>query len=128
MPRATPSNLEKIVVRLCQHYGPPAPPITNDPFELILLESVAYLVTDERREEAFNLLRRLAGTTPAEILAASRDDLLRVTKLGGMAAEVRAGRLREIALIVMNEFDGDLRAALQLPLQKAKQALRNFPS
>jgi len=128
MPRATPSNLEKIVVRLCQHYGPPAPPITNDPFELILLESVAYLVTDERREEAFNLLRRLAGTTPPEILAASRDDLLRVTKLGGMAAEVRAGRLREIALIVMNEFDGDLRAALQLPLQKAKQALRKFPS
>src|SRR6476646_5260564 len=128
MPRAPRSNLEKIVAQLARYYGPPAPPITNDPFELILLESVAYLVTDDRREEAFRLLRRLVGTKPLEILAASKGDLLRVTTLGGMAAEMRAGRLREIALITTTEFDGDLRTALKLPLAKAKQALRKFPS
>jgi len=36
--------------------------------------------------------------------------------------------LREIALITINEFGGDLRAALKWPLAKAKQALRKFPS
>jgi len=128
MARAPRSNLEKIVERLASHYGPPAPSITNDPFELILLESVAYLVTDERREEAFKLLRKLVGTKPSEILAASKDDLLRVTNLGGMGAEMRAGRLREIALIATTEFGGDLQTALELPLAKAKQALRKFPS
>src|SRR5215510_11760372 len=128
MPRAVHSNLEKIVERLARHYGPPAPPITNDPFELILLESVAYLASDERREEAFKLLRRLVGTKPPEILAASKDDLLRVAKLGGIAAEIRAPRLREIALIASTEFGGDVRAALKLPIAKAKQALRKFPS
>src|ERR1041385_5643913 len=128
MPRTIRSNLEKVVARLARYYGPPAQPISDDPFELILLESVAYLATDERREAAFKLLRKLVGTKPPEILAASNDDLLRITKLGGIGAEMRAARLREIALIAMTEFGGDLRTALKLTPAKAKQALRKFPS
>ena len=128
MPRPVRSNLEKTIAQFARYYGPPAPPITNDPFELILLESVAYLVTDERREEAFKLLRKLVGTKPPQILGALSDDLLRVTRTGGIGAEMRAGRLREIALIATTEFDGDLRRALKLPLAQAKQALRKFPS
>ena len=121
-------DLQKIVARLAAHYGPPQPPITTDPFELILLENVAYLVSDQRREEAFAILRQCAGTRPYQILAASNDDLLKATGLGGMHPEQRVNRLREIALIAMNEFGGDLNQALNLPLPKAKQALRKFPS
>jgi len=127
MARAGRSNLKKIIERLARYYGPASSRITDDPFELLLLESVAYLVSDERRQQAFNLLRKLAGTKPHEVLAASKEDLLRVTKLGGMAPEQRAARLREIALIATTEFGGDLRNALELPLRKAKQALRKFP-
>lgn len=116
------------VERLKKHYGKPKPPVTTDPFELILLENVAYLVSDERRAEAFTLLVKTVGTKPHNILAASNDALLAVTKLGGMQPEKRAARLREMALIAMNEFDGELRAALQLPLGKAKKALQKFPS
>ncbi len=126
MPTAGP-NLQKIVARLGKHYGNPKPPISTDPFELILLENVAYLVSDERREEAFKTLRKHAGTKPHEILAASHENILRATNLGGMHPEGRVGRLREIALIAMNEFGGDLTQALKLPLPKAKQALRKFP-
>ena len=128
MARTIRSNLEKVVAQLARHYGPPAQPISNDPFELILFESVAYLVNDERREEAFKLLRKLVGTKPPEILAASKNNLLRVTNLGGIGAEMRATRLREIALIATTEFGGDVRTALKLPLAKAKQAFRRFPS
>ena len=128
MARAVRSKLQRLVEKLTRHYGPPAPLITTDPFELILLESVAYLASDERREQAFKLLRKRVGTRPPEILAGSPDDLLEVTKMGGIAAEMRAARLREIALIAMTEFGGDLRNGLKLPLAKAKQALRKFPS
>jgi endonuclease III len=121
-------DLKKIVARLAAHYGKPQPPITTDPFELVLLENVAYLVSDQRREEAFKALRKHAGTRPHEILAASHEQILQATKLGGMHPEQRVTRLREIALITMNEFGGDLRQALKLPLPKAKQALRRFPS
>src|SRR5437899_763614 len=121
-------SLRKVIAQLTSHYGKPRPPVTNDPFELILLENVAYLVSDERREAAFKELRKHAGTKPHEILAASHDDILRATKLGGMHPEQRVSRLKEIALIAMNEFGGDLKQALKLPLAKAKQALRKFPS
>jgi len=127
MPAVAP-DLKKIIGRLTSHYGQPKPPITTDPFELLLLENVGYLVSDERREEAFNLLRKHAGSRPHEILAASPEQILRATKLGGMHSEQRVSRLREIALITMNEFGGGLQPALKLPLPKAKQALRRFPS
>ena len=121
-------DLSKTIAKLEQHYGSPYGPITSDPFELILLENVAYLVSDERREKAFATLRKHAGTKPHEILAASPDDILQATKLGGMHPEKRVNRLREIALIAMNEFDGDFKRVLKMPLAKAKQALRKFPS
>jgi len=121
-------DLQKIVATLAAHYGKPKPPITTDPFELLLFENVAYLVSDERREEAFQVLSKHAGTKPHEILAASNDQIFEATQLGGMHPEQRVSRLREIALIAMNEFSGDLRPALKLPLPKAKQALRKFPS
>jgi endonuclease III len=127
MPAAAP-DLQKLISLLAAHYGKPRSPITADPFELILLENVAYLVSDERREEAFKTLRQHAGMKPYEILSASDESILKATKLGGMHPEQRVNRLREIALIAMNEFDGDLTQAVKLPLPKAKQALRKFSS
>ena len=125
---AARSNLQKIISQLTVRYGKPDSPITTDPFELILLENIAYLVSDERREKAFKTLRKHAGTKPHEILAAAHEDILQATTLGGMHPEQRVSRLKEIALIAMNEFGGDLKQALKLPLPKAKQALQKFPS
>ena len=127
MPAPRP-NLTKVISHLKAHYGKPEPPITTNPFELILLENVAYLVSDDRRAQAFGALRQHAGTKPHEILAASHDNILRATKLGGMHPEQRVSRLKENALIAMNEFGGDLGQVLKLPLPKAKQALRKFTS
>ena len=122
-------SLNQIVSRLLEHYGKPKLPITTDPFELVLLENVAYLVSDERREAAFTALREHCGTKPHEILAAANEQILKATKLGGMHPEQRVHRMKEIALIAMNEFEGDVRQALKLlTLPKAKHALRKFPS
>src|SRR5260370_807891 len=120
-------DLRKVVSQLEAHYGPPQPPLTTDPFELVLLENVGYLVSDKRRAEAFANLRKHTGTRPHHLLSASTDNILKATGLGGMHPEQRVSRLREIALIAINEFGGDLRQALKLPLPKAKTALRKFP-
>lgn len=120
--------LQKVLSQLAKYYGAPKAPISTDPFELLLYENVAYLVSDEQREKAFAVLRQHVGAKPHEILAASHDDILQATKLGGMLPDMRAKRLREIALIAMDEFNGDLGQALKQPLPKAKKALRKFPS
>ena len=121
---SVPPSLNKIVSLLLKHYGKRKAPITTDPFELVLLENVAYLVSDERRAEAFIALREHCGTKPHEILAAANEKILKATKLGGMHPEQRVHRLKEIALIAMNEFEGDVRQALKrLSLPQAKPAL-----
>src|SRR4051812_10165339 len=100
MTRPNP-DLSQLIKRLANHYGEPKRPITTDPFELILLENIAYLVSDERRENAFEALRSSCGLKPHEILTAPDESLLMVAKLGGMQPESRAARLREIALVAM---------------------------
>ena len=120
-------NFKKIIQKLKAHYGAPQPPKTTDPFELVLWENVAYLADDVRRERVFDELRNTVGLRPMDILNASKDELDRETKLGGVSPHQNAARLKECALIALNEFGGDLRTVLRPPFTKAIKALKQFP-
>ena len=119
-------NLREAVKVLREHYGPPAGPPTDDPFELVLWENVAYLAPRARRREAFEQLKSTVGTAPALILAAKQSALERVTARGILKSTF-AAKLRECASIAVNDFGGDLGAAIRRPLDAAKRALRLFP-
>jgi len=123
---STPS-FQKIIAQLEKTYGRPQPPQISDPLEMILFENVAYLVSDELREKAFNALRDQIGLQPNEILSAPSEQFLEVARMGGMRPEDRVHKLEFIAGIVMNEFQGDLRQVLNWPVAKAKKALKKFP-
>ena len=118
----------EMISRLESHYGRPKPPAVAEPLHLILWESIGYLVEDDRREIAFEALRNRVGLKPTDILAAPIEQLFGITKLGGIHPGLRAPRLKEIAYIVLNDFAGDLKNALQLPLPQAIKALKKFPS
>ncbi len=120
--------LRSVVSALRHYYGVPTPPISRDPFQLILWEQVAYLVPDPRRRAAFTALRARVGLTPAALLGASTATLTAITRLGGaIAAPERARRLRQSAELVAGHWRGDLRNALKLPLAEARKALVRFP-
>ena len=121
-------TLAIVIATLRKLYGdPPRPPVT-DPFEQILWENVAYLVDDEKRAEAFALLRKIVGTSPEQILRAKPEKLVAVTRLGGMVPEERANRLRQSAEIAAILLKGKLDAILDESLAKAKKTLRQFPA
>src|SRR5262245_53770734 len=120
-------NLSKIIHKLKRFYGEPAPLKTSDPFELILFENIAYLVDDARRVRALEHLRNTVGMRPAEILNASPAQIDEATKLGGVAHQYRSVRIRECALIALNEFGGDLSSLCKLPRAVAIKALKQFP-
>jgi hypothetical protein len=84
-------------------YGKPKRESLADPFELVLLESVAYLVDEKKRRAAFEELVRRVGGTPKAIRAARPEVLLEIAALGGIHAALRAERLRECAEIVFEE-------------------------
>ena len=120
--------LRSVIATLRRQYGKPAPPVSRDPFRLILWEQVGYLVPDSQRRRAFSALRSEVGLEPAAILAAPRGKLEAITRLGGpIAVRIRASRLRDSAELVLGQWDGDLRAALRLPLPQARRALAQFP-
>jgi endonuclease III len=119
-------SLREAVEVLKEHYGPPAPLPTADPFELVLWENVAYLASPARRREAFEQLKRTVGTSPTAILAARPKTLEQVTSHGILKGTF-AAKLRECARIARDEFAGDLDAVLRAAPGKAKRALRSFP-
>ena len=108
-------------------YGRPDPLPAADPLALVLYENVAYLASDPRRDEAFALLKKRTGLSPERILAAPRAVLLEVARFG-ITPDRTVDKLRDIAAITLEEFQGDLAAVVRRPLPAAKKALKKFPS
>jgi endonuclease III len=121
-------TLSRVLKSLETFYGHPAVPEITDPVELILYENVGYLVDDEKRAAAFAALKKKIGTRPQQILKASDAALLEIARMGGMAPDVRARRIRQIAEIAHWIFKDDLEAMLAKPLPVARKALKKFPS
>ena len=96
-----------LIAILEKHYGRPKPALARGPFELILYENIAYLVSEDRREKAFRELKARIGTRPEDLLVASIEELAKITALGGIFPELRAKRLQESALLVRDDFGGD---------------------
>ncbi len=120
-------TFSKLIDKLQQHYGPPAPPPSTDPLELIIWENIAYLASDKRRAEAFATLKQTIGTRPEQILVAPHSALAAIGK-AGILPDISAEKLVTIAKIAYEEFDSDLRPALKKTFPQAKKALKRFPS
>lgn len=108
-------------------YGPQSPPGVTDPWEQVLLENVAYLVDDERRLRAFELLRARVGTAPSALLASEIGELARVSSLG-IQADAQARKLQAAAREAVARFGGDLSSLASMSLPEARRALRRFPA
>jgi endonuclease-3 len=121
-------NFKKLITRLKRHYGESKLPPARGPFELVMWENACYLLPDERRAEVFEGLRTQVGLKAESILKANGETLLALAKRGGMRPETRVFRWREIACITASQFGGDLDRILQEPYEKAKRALKQFPT
>lgn len=121
------TKLARLLDRLEKFYGKPKPPYPTDPYEMILYINCAYPATEAACAKAFDALKKSVGVRVDDILAATKEKLAEVTKVGGSFPEKRASRLEEIAALVKRDFAGDLRNALKKPLPEARKALKMFP-
>lgn len=113
--------------KLEKFYGPQQPHWPVDPYEFIVWWQCGYPASDAACSKGWNKLQSEVGIAPEELLSATPKKLASALKLGGMVPELRALRLKEIALWVKNEFGGDLRSALTGPLPRARKILKKFP-
>lgn len=124
---ATFSRLDKFYALPALKGKPKAPPPTA-PYEMLLHRNCGYPQSEERCDKGFRALKTEIGLAPQKILDAPDATLREVVRPSVMKPELTAFRLKEIAARVLDEFSGDMRAALKRPLPEARKALKKFPT
>ena len=113
--------------RLEKFYGPQEIAFPVDPYEFLVWWHCGYPASDAACKKGWKNLKQEVGIEPHQLLAANPAKIAAALKAGGMVPELRAQRLKEIAMRVKDEFGGDLRSALAGPLAKVRKTLKSFP-
>jgi endonuclease III len=109
-------------------YGTQQTSWPTDPYLFLVWWHCGYPASDVTCEKGWAALLKSVGTAPEKLLAASPEKLAAALKAGGMVPELRALRLKEIAMRVKDQLGGDLGSALSGPLDQAQRELRKFPN
>lgn len=108
-------------------YGQQEPGWPVDPYEFIVWWHCGYPASDATCAKGWDKLQSEIGIEPHNLLAATPRKLASALKSGGMVPELRALRLKEVAMRVHDKLGGDLRAALTGPLSEVRKTLKSFP-
>jgi endonuclease-3 len=114
--------------RLEQFHGKQEPCWPTDPYEFIVWWHCGYPASDDRCGKGWAALKATAGTGVDALLTASTKTLAASLKAGGMVPELRALRLKEVAMRVRDQLGGDLRSTLIGPMAEARKVLKAFPN
>jgi endonuclease-3 len=117
-----------VLDRLEEFYGRQEPSFPVEPYEFLVWWYCGYPASDAACSKGWRRLTKEVGIEPAKLLRATPSKLAVALKPGGMFPELRAERLKEVAMRVQDEFGGDLRAGLVGPLAQARKKLKTFPS
>ena len=122
------SRLSQILNTLESFYGPQTAQWPTDAYQFLVWWHCGYPQSVERCTRGWESLNEKIGTSPKKLLEAPSSTLARALKSGGMIPELRAGRLKQIAQQVQQQFSGDLSTALKrLPLTQVRALLKKFP-
>ena len=120
-------TIPKLLDKLEKFYGKQEPCWPVDPYEFIVWWHCGYPAGDTTCMKGWDKLNSEIGVEPQNLLEATPRKLASALKAGGIVPELRALRLKEIAMRVDHEFGGDLLAALARPLSEARKTLKKFP-
>jgi endonuclease-3 len=118
----------EILKKLEKHYGSQEPSWPTDPYEFIVWWHCGYPASDAACAKGWEKLTAEVGIEPDRLLKATPAKLAEVLKPGGMVPELRALRLKEIAIRVKDQFACDLRSSLRASLTEARKILKSFPN
>ena len=122
------SRFGQILDALESVHGAQAAQWPTDPYRFLVWWHCGYPPSEERCNRGWHSLNEEIGVSPEKLLQTPSSRLARILKTGGMVPELRAGRLKQIAERVQEQFAGDLCASLsRLPLNKVRTALKKFP-
>jgi endonuclease III len=120
--------LSQLLTILESFYGPQRPSWPTDPYDFLVWWHCGYPASDATCARGWAALTKSIGTTPEKLLATSPEKLTAALKAGGMVPELRALRLKEIAMRVKDYLHGDLLTTISGSLDQARKELKKFPN
>jgi endonuclease III len=124
----SPPTIRDLLDRLEKFYGRQAPGFPVDPYEFLVWWYCGYPASDRACGKGWDRLTEDIGVEPEKLLKATPAKLAAALQAGGLFPDLRAERLKETAMRVLNEFGGDLRAVLSGPIAQARKTLKSFHS
>jgi endonuclease-3 len=121
-------SIVDVLDRLEKFYGPQEPTFPSEPYEFLVWWYCGYPASDTACSKGWTSLSREVGIEPEKLLKAKPAKLSAALKAGGMVPELRAERLKELAMRVKDKFGGDLRSALVGQIAQARKLLKSFHS
>lgn len=118
-------NLKNIVEILEKIYVPWRWEI-RDPFKILISTILSQRTSWINVRKAIERLENKIGIRPYTLAKASIEDIKECIKVAGLY-NVKSVRIKEIAKVVTNEFDGNLNQILNLPLNEARKEFLNLP-
>ena len=127
MPKAV-FQVHEILKQIESFYGSQEPCWPTDPYFFLVWWHCGYPAGDSACAKGWESLNKEIGVEPKQLLAAPPAKLASALRPGGMVPELRAMRLKEIAMRVQDEFGGDLRPGLAGSMTQVCQSLKKFPN
>ncbi|UCF07398.1 MAG: endonuclease III [Thermoplasmata archaeon] len=121
---------ESLFESLENRYGPlwpwPDDYFSDDPFKNLVLTILSQNTSENNCLRAYKGLKERFEITPQALIAASESEIKEAIRPGGLY-NLKAKRLKDVARVVIDEYDNDLGAVLALPKDKAKEQLLKLP-
>ena len=107
------SRLSQILNTLESFHGPQTAQWPTDVYQFLVWWHCGYPASEERCTRGWESLNERIGISPQKLLETPSSRLLaRALNSGGMIPELRAGRLKQIAQQVQEQFQGILNSAI----------------
>ncbi len=111
-------------------YGPlwpwPEDYFSDDPFKDLVLTILSQNTSESNCLRAYKGLKERFEITPKVLMNAPEKEIREAIKPGGLY-NIKAKRLKEVAKVVIEEYNNDLDAVLALPKNDAKAQLLKLP-
>lgn len=102
------------------------PDLSKEPFKSLVLTVLSQNTSEINCIRAYKGLAAKFQVTPKVLAKANLDELKESIRSGGLY-NIKAKRIKDLAKVVVEKFDGNVASILGLPKEKAKEKLMKLP-
>ena len=120
------TKTRKVISRLLQQYTYESRLGTGDPFKTLIGTILSQNTNSKNRKTAYDRLESLVGVTPKKLASADVATIRDAIRPAGMYNQ-RSIRIMEASNHVLKEYNGDLKAVVELQYLDAREKLMSIP-